>query len=287
MGKYTPEKMLIDTELDEIGRNKSLNRFKNESQVNFKDRIYLSTIKPPRPNIDYYSFATSNHLNLFQKKIFSIELVDNLVDPEDLPRIEILGNSLEVWRKKSEKSVIRIHFDNPEYRFMKDIKKALESLDFLKVKTWDYEDFMESKNLIQKNSDRIESEIFLRSSQLQVLGKKYIENYATNNPIASYIKKNSKEEITKDGEYYLDKINGLLYTNVENKGFATIMYQEFPFVIEWSPVKIIEVNDESCRSLFYKEQIDAEGKPRLTELSSYGAENINKILEDNRLYWDK
>lgn len=287
MSKYTAEKMLIDTELDEIGRNKSLNRYKNESQVNFKDRIYLSSIKPPRPNIDYYSFATSNHLNLFQKKIFSIELVDKLINPEDLPKIEILGNSMKVWREQSQEPVLMIHFDNPEYRFMKDLKAALERLDFLKIEAWDYEDFMETKNLIQKGSSKIESEIFLRSSQLQILGKKYIENYATNNPIASYIEKNSKEEIGKDGEYYLDKINGLLYTNVENKGFATIMYQDFPFILEWSPVKIIEVNDESCKSLFYKEQVDEEGNLRLTELNSYGAENINKILKDNRLYWDK
>lgn len=287
MSKYTTERMLIDTELDEIGRNKSLNRFKNESQVNFKDRIYLSSIKPPRPNIDYYSFATSNHLNLFQKKIFSIELVDELINPEDLPKIEILGNSIEVWREQSQESVLMIHFDNPEYRFMKDLKAALERLDFLKIEAWDYEDFMETKNLIQKKSSKIESEIFLRSSQLQILGKKYIESYVTNNPIASYIKKNSKEEIEKDGDYYLDKINGLLYTNVENKGFATIMYQDFPFIVEWSPVKIIEVNDESCKSLFYKEQVNEEGNLRLTELNSYGAKNINKILEDNRLYWDK
>lgn len=287
MSKYTQEVMLIDTELDEIGRGKSLNRFVGETQINFKDRIYLSTIKPPRPNIDYYTFASCNHMNLFQKKIFSIELVDSVLDPNSLPRIEILGNSIEIWRKQNEDSVLKIHFDNPKYRFMKDLKNALEKLDFIKVELFEYEDFLETKNLLQKNSDRINSEIFLVQSQIQIFNQKYIDNYSTNNPIASYIEKNSKEEIASDGEYFLDKINGLLYTNVENKGFATIMYQDFPFIVEWSPIKILELNDESCKSLFYKNQINEEGKPYLNELNSYGAKNINEILKDNRLYWDK
>jgi hypothetical protein len=287
MSKYKQEKMLIDTELDEIGRHKSLNRFQNESLVNFKDRIYLCGLNSPIPNLKYYTFATNNHLNLFEKKLFEIHLIDALINKDDLPRVEIKGNSIEVWKEKSKESVLKIYFDDPKYKFLKDIKKEIESLNFLEIKLIDYYEYYESKNLKQGFSDAYLSAIPLRLSKFQDFEVKYIEEYLTNNPVISLNEKQSVEQIVEDGDFYLDKINGALHTHQENKGFANIIYQNFPFTVVWSPVKIIEMNDESAKSLFYEKQIDEEGKEKLTLLNSYGADHINRILEDNRLYWEK
>ena len=47
------------------------------------------------------------------------------------------------------------------------------------------------------------------------------------------------------------------------------------------------MNDESTKRLFYENQINNEGNEELNLLNSYGANHINRILEDNRLYWEK
>lgn len=287
MSEYKQERMLIDTELDELGRKKSLNRLQNESLVNFKDRIYLCTLNPPLPNLDYYTFATNNHLNLFEKKLFEISLIESKINENDLPRIEIKANSIEIWKEKSKDSVLKIYFSDPEYRFVKNVRAKIETLDFVTVEDLDYDEYLESRNLKQSFSDRYISAFPLRNSKIQIFDIKYIENYHTNNPIVSQVSKNSVEDIRLPGDFFLDKINGLLYTEEENKGFANILYQGFPFTIVWSPVKIIEMNDESAKRLFYDNQINSEGERELSLLNSNGANHINRILEDNRLYWEK
>jgi hypothetical protein len=287
MSEYKQKKMLIDTELDELGRRKSLNRLEDESLINFKNRIYLCSLNDPSPSINYYTFATNNHLNLFEKKVLEISLIDSMINENDLPRIEIKANSLEIWKEQSKESVLKIYFDNPEFKFLKDIKLEIEKLNFLTVSNLDYEEHLESKNLKQKFSDAYFSAFPLKLSKYQDFEIKYIEDYYTNNPIISLYQKESKEEIAKDGDYFLDKINGKLHTAQENKGFANITYQNFPFTIVWSPVKIIELNDESAKSLFYDKQIAPEGISKLNLLNSNGADHINRVLEDNRLYWEK
>lgn len=287
MSEYEQKKMLIDTELDELGRRKSLNRLEEESLVNFKDRIYLCSLNDPAPNIDYYTFATNNHLNLFEKKVLEIFLIDSMINQNDLPRIEIKSNSLEIWKERSKDSVLKIYFDDPKFKFLKDIKLEIEKLNFVTVESLDYEEYLESSNLKQSNSDGYLSAFPLKLSKFQDFEIKYIEDYYTNNPVISLYEKQSKEDIQKDGDYYLDKVNGKLHTNQENKGFANISYQNFPFTIVWSPVKIIELNDESAKSLYYNKQINPEGMLELNLLNSNGANHINRVLEDNRLYWEK
>ena len=287
MSEYKQEKMLIDTELDEIGRHKSLNRLKNESLVNFKNRIYLCGLNPPMPNIRYYTFATNNHLNLFEKKLFNISLKDEMINENDLPRVEMKANSIEIWKESSQASVLKIYYDDPKYQFVKNIKEEIEKLNFLTLEIIDYEEYLESKNLKQEISDNYLSAFPLTLTKMQDFKIRYIEEYHTNNPVISLNEKNSSDDLQEDGDYYLDKINGRLYTYQQNKGFANIIYQNFPFTVVWSPVKIIEMNDESAKRLFYENQIDSEGNEELNLLNSYGANHINRILEDNRLYWEK
>ena len=287
MTKYVQESMLIDTQIDEIGRTKCLNRLNEEDILNFKDRVYLCNTITPKSTLNYYNFALNNHLNLFQKKVFRIFLNDSMINVNDLPRIEIKANSIEVWKEQSKESVLFLHFRDEKYKFLYQIKEALESLDFLTIETIDYEPYLYSKNLKQDSSDGHTASIFLKDSKLQVLDQKYIERYNTNNPLVSYIEKESKEDVSAPGEYYLDKLNGFLYTFDANKGFANISFQDFPFIMEYNPAHIFEMNDESIEKVLYNKQIDEEGKEVFTKLNSYGSNLINRILEDNRMYWDK
>jgi len=287
MSKYKQQEMLTDTQLDEIGRTRSLNRFKNESKVSFKDRIYLSNIVSPAPILDYYTFALNNHLGLFQKKIFKIELIDSEINKNDLPRIEIKANSIEIWKEKSKDSVLFMNLRDEKFKFLINIKNALSKLNFIKVTDIDYDPYLYSKFLKQNSSDGYKGSILLQDSKLQDLDQKYIEAYNTNNPIASYKEKASSGDLIESGDFFLDKVNGLLYTFDENKGFATILYQSFPFYIEYSPAHIFELNDESLTKVMYNKQIDEEGSEVFTSLNSYGSNLINEVLKDNRMYWDK
>ena len=287
MTKYKQNELLLDTEMDEIGRRHSLNRYLNESKYNFKQRVHLSTLNNPKPVLSYYNFALNNHLNLFEKKVFKISLNDNLIDIEDLPRIEVDSTFLKVWRNKSKDPVLVLNLHSKEYKFLKNIKEALNKLNFLSVETIDYDESWYSKNLVIQNTDGFISQYYLQTSQIQNFDIKYIEKYMTNNPITTLYRKNSIDDLVEDGDYYLDKLNGFLYTRIENNGFSDIMYQEFPFFLVWSPAKIFELNDKSIDFLIKDKQVNEDGVEDNSVLNSYGASLINKVLEDNKIYWDK
>lgn len=287
MTKYKQQELLLDTEMDELGRRVSLNRFTNESKFNFKNRVYLCTLNNPRPTLDYYTFALNNHLNLFQKKIFKISLIDSLIDVEDLPRLEVDGVFLRVWKNMSKDPVLEINLHSEKYKFLSNVKQALETLNFLTVETIDYNSDYYSKNLIQSNSDGFLSQVYLETSEVQRFDIKYIEKYMTNNPITTLYGKQSTDDLNIMGDYYLDKLNGILYTSVENNGFADIMYQDFPFYLEWSPAKILELNDKSIDTITKDKQVNEDGEEVHTVLNSYGSNLINRVLEDNKIYWDK
>ena len=287
MSKYQQKEMLIDTQLDEIGRTRSLNRFKNESKVSFKDRIYLSNTVHPAPILSYYNFALNNHLGLFQKKVFRIDLIDSKINEKDLPRIEIKANTIEVWKEKSKESVLFLNLRDEKYKFLINVKEALSVLDFIKLTDIDYSPYLYSKSLSQGTTDAYKGSVVLKDSKLQDLGVKYIESYNTNNPIVSFKEKTKTEDIALSGDFYLDRKNGLLYTFDENKGFASIMYQQFPFYIESSPALVFELNDETLDKVMYNEQINEDGVKVFSSLNSYGSNLINEVLQDNRMYWDK
>ena len=286
MTKYKQEVLLLDTEFDEIGRRYSLSRFQEESISNFRDRIYLSTLNPPKPTYEYYNFAINNFLNLFQKNIFKISLIDSHINIEDLPRVEVTPIYLIIWKEQSKEPVLKLNLYSKEYKFLKDVKVAIETLSFLELEVFkDYDPYAYSKNIFQQNSDGLLTQVFLEVSQFQNLGVRYIEKYLTNNPLVSLNKKDSQEELSEDGDFYLDKKEGLLYTYQENTGFAEIRYQTFPFHIGWGPVNFFEFNHEDVDFLTKDKQVDIDGNENHTVLNSYGGNIINRILEDNKIYW--
>lgn len=287
MNKYKQEKILVDTQLDEIGRHKSLNRMEKESQVDFKDRVYLCSLNPPRPTLGYFNFAINNSLCLIQKKMFKVHLEESKINPMDLPKIEIKANTLEVWKEQSKDSVLFLNLREEKYKHMKAVKESLEMLDFLSIELIDYEPYLLSKNLAQSSSGGYVANFLLEESGFQNLETKYIKKYSTNNPIISISEKSSVEDLNEDGDYFLDRINGYLYTHIENRGFASFSFENFPFTFVFNPVNINEMNDPTMDSLIYEKQIDEEGKEIDLNLTSKGAELINQILKDNRMYWDK
>ena len=84
--------------------------------INFKNRIYLNTINKPKPTLGYYNFALNNYLNLFEKKVFKISLVDTLIDIDDLPKVEVDSTFLRVWKNKSKDPVLMINLHSKKYK---------------------------------------------------------------------------------------------------------------------------------------------------------------------------
>lgn len=285
MPSYTQTVMLVDTQLDELGRQKSLNRLQDEPMNSFRDRVYLSGLNPPRPVLDYYNFSVNNNLGLFQKKILKIELDENLIDEDDLPRIEIESNMLKVWENQSQDPVLEIYFNDPNYKFVKDVIAALQTLNFLVVTSLDSDDYDYSRNIQKSSSDSYRSEFLLRKSKMQKLGVKYIDFFNTNNPILMQNEEANADSLTEDGDYFLDKTNGILYTYGENAGVASFGFQSFPFYMIYNPANILELSDESMNEIIYDNVIMEDETTSRLRLNSQGAQYINQILEDNRMYW--
>jgi hypothetical protein len=285
MKKYTQRKVLIDTVLDEGGRHTGLNRLKSESSDKYRDRLRKVNSLYPISTMEYLNFNLSNRLNLEDRVVFNISLVENQIDLDDLPKIEVDAVYLKVWKNKSKDPVLT--FNLIENKFMSSLKAELQQLNFLAIESADYDDELRCRNIVNSNTEGYREGVRFAPNGMHRLGEKYITSFISNNPIFTENSKASVEDLTDPGDYFLDKLNGILYTSQEFDGFGTFFYEKFPFELKWNSIKLYELNDRSIDYLIRDEVLVEPGVTERKALNSFGSMLINKTLEDTLIYWDK
>ena len=285
--KYTQNKIMLETTLDEIGKRKSLNRVLNEGAESYKSRLKVNNYTYPKSTLAYYNQNLTNRLVLSQKELFEIALVESEIDKDDLPKIEIDAVFFRLWKNRSKEPVLEFNLHLEENKFMSSLRAALAGFSFISISDIEYEEEDRCKNLLIGNTERYIEQVRLANSSFHRLGKKYITKMGSTNPIFMENSKTSIEELKEEGDYYLDKINGLLYLYRNMDGFCTLFYEEFPYILRWSPIKSYELNDKSIDYIIKDTEIDTEGKETHSLINSFGGMLVNKTLEDTMLYWGK
>lgn len=285
--KYSLKKLLVDTQLDDIGLKKSLVRFENESMSSYRNRIVKSAKNPPKSNTKYYNLSTNNFLNTNSSCCFRIHLVDSELDPKDLPRVVIDSNSLKVWKHRSKDPVVSINLKDKKFKFLKNVKEVLESLTFLEIEILDYDEYLLSEYLLQVDSTEYVAKNVEPDSKVIRLDEKYIVEFLLGNGFAALVEKDSFEALSVPGDYYIDRLNGIVYTYSINNGFGDVVFENFPLNINFGEAKIFIINEESFQDLMYDKQVNEQGYEENLELNNYGAYVVNQILIDNRIYWGR
>lgn len=292
MSEYVGRKYQFPVSLDEIGINAGLLRLKEESLEDYRRRINLQVKDMPNPTKDSV-FSTSNRtVGLFEKNLLKISLVTNsegiVIAPD--PRIEIKATSFKIWSDWNGGANVpelstKISLREGAF-FMKDLLPLLSDLPFINVEVLDeYEDYLKTSNLKICTTDSVTPNIALSSSRLnKIWTKKFIKAHFSNQIVYSK-EVNSIEEMSKEGDYYINYDLGYIYSYSPGAGDVSVDYSEFPFYLKWQPVKAIEINDETLNELTRDYLVDDDGKSKRLLLNSYGAKITNKILKESPINW--
>lgn len=285
--KYKQQGVMLETTLDEIGKRKSLKRIDGEGAESFKKRLKINNKNPPNPSLKYYNTNIANRLAVSENVVFQIELVEDQIDKDDLPKIEIDAVFFRLWKNRSKEPVLEFNLHLEENKFMYTLREALLQFPFILVREIEYEGEERCKELMISSSEGYVEGVRFANSNFHNLGKKYITKMSTGNPIFTEVSKDSVEEVKEEGDYYLDKINGYLYLYRSLDGFSTLFYEDFPFEVKLCGVKCYELNDKSIDYIIKDTEINEKGEKVHSLINSFGGMLVNKTLEDTRLYWGK
>jgi hypothetical protein len=292
MSKYTGKKYQFPVPLDEVGINAGIIRLKDESLDDYRRRVNVQVKDMPTPRKESVLSTANRATGLFEKNLLKISLVidsDGIAIVAD-PRIEIKAISFKVWSDWSgganaPELNTKISLREGAF-FMKDLLPLLSGLPFLNVEVLDeYEDYLKTSNLKICNTDSVTRAIALSSSRLNKLWTgKFSRAYFTNQQVYSK-EVNSIDELTEEGDYYINYDRGYIYSFSPGGGDVSVDYSEFPFYLKWQPVKAVEINDETLIELTRDYLIDDDGKSKRLLLNSYGATIANKILKQSPINW--
>ena len=152
--------------------------------------------------------------------------------------------------------------------------------------------YMKSWNLKYGNSDRLEFNYPLKAMKMNRFYhdngefKKYIHNCLFTSPFLFSTEKESHEEVSASGDYYIDYDNGILFSYTNGGGLISFEYREFPYKLVYQPVKVLPFEDHDMHHLKKDYLIsDETGERERISLSSYGAKVTNSVLKAYPLQW--
>lgn len=276
------EKFLIGTSLDEIGMRYTLKRFKNEDIYDFKRRVDFVTKSSPKNNFDSFSSYSNISLGMMEKNIIKIGKVTDSISF----RFKVDSCFIYLYKVTQNEVVLdqKINY-NEEIRYVKDLLKILDNIDYINYELPLEEDisYLDIFNLRIQDSLKYAEKVFL-NGKVNDTKLKNILNVKSNKKGILVDKKNSFSEVIAEGDYYIDHNNGIIFNYISGPFSADISYYQDPFYIKWQPVKTYLFNDPSIDTLT-KDNLLIEGELQRSKLNREGNQIVNSILEIDPLYW--
>lgn len=292
MSIYTNIKNIpLPNGLDELGLRFGLVRFQDETLDTFRRRINAIISNEPSSTEDSLFENLSINVGLFPTLVFVIDLVlDNDVPIAEDPYIEITSSYFRAYNNYTENEIdIEVNIiDREDAWFLSSIKEAIDASDYFNIEIIDDSyTFKKSKNLRFCNTKRIRTISSLANNSVNNLEVTNIANFYPENIGVFLNEKNTLDDLTSDGDFYIDYYNGIIFSYSFASGFAVVEYQEFPFNLYWEPVKAYPLKDSDTKYMFFNEEIQSDGTVDNTKLNSQGAFIYNKILAANPLGWGR
>ena len=135
------------------------------------------------------------------------------------------------------------------------------------------------------NTDNARHLIRTAISSQQVLPHQNIRDIRFENQLIFKNLKDSISEVAESGDYYVDFINGVVYSHDEADGYMSYTYRDFPFDLVWQPVRAYPYNDSDLDLRHKDLLIDEDGVERNLLLNHEGAMIANQVLRIHPLGW--
>ena len=289
MGTYVPQELLLPVGLDEVGLRLALERLPEEPLSDYRKRLTLEIRDPSDPTQESIVRSTNRKVGQFELPVFEIDLiVDSNEEPLAVdPYIEITSTYLRAYND----------YDNSELEFelalhqgarwLVDIVTAFASSAYFSLTILDdYSAYLRADHLRYGNTNKFRhGKQLFHSYQNSLLDRHVKEMWFANLTVFQELK-DSREDVTQDGDYWLDLTDGVIISYSTQKGSCSYSYRAFPYTCYWQPVRVLPGNDTDL-DYIHKDFLvaDETGLEEPLLLNSQGAEIFNRILIKHPLGW--
>jgi hypothetical protein len=94
----------------------------------------------------------------------------------------------------------------------------------------------------------------------------------------------SPGDLAETGDFAVDYENGIIFSNDLQHGYVNYDYANFPFILWWQPVRVLELNDSDI-DLLIKDKLNTDAGEECLRLNWKGTQYINELAEVYPLEW--
>jgi hypothetical protein len=293
----TPTSKSIVNNFDYIGDIVSLKRLDNETNANYKKRIWDVNVHHGGPDYEGVLNNIGRELGMLREKTLTIDLkLDSAGQPiAPNPRVDILANKVVLysdWRPGGVTEVIdreiRTYQLGDVGYYLDDLVTAInQSNYFSAVVEQGIRSNLISSTLVRTSSDRQVADNYIHTDNFIELDY----NYIVQGSLAFSEKGVFETEVTgtlsADGEYSVNYVLGevLSYTLPSGIGFCSYHTAAFPLVIDSLPVQLFSFQDDNFQyELFEKQTLDS-GEQINSLPTAEGSEIYHQLFMNTEVFW--
>jgi len=296
--EYTgkPTSKNVVNHFDLISDIVSLKRLDGETNVDFKQRTMDVAIHPDGGTYDGVINGITRALGYAREHAITITLkLDSAGDPlARNPRVEILANKVILYHDyradgtQNIDDTIRTFKPEDTGYFLDDLITEINtSVYFSATIIAGMRANMHSTNLLQENSDVYVQGDLIRSDSISYLSQQYL----VEDSLVFDEDKPFRTEVlvtpASDGEYKIDRINGRIYVYTIPQGNLGVSYHaaNFPFKVDYSPVKIYTLQDDDFQYELFKHETLDSGDETNTLPNQEGSEIFHQLFKETEVFW--
>lgn len=291
MGVYNPVRVLLPNGLDEVGVGLGLFRFENEHLSDYRRRLLLEARKPSGPTQDAFIDSINRKVGQFETPVLEIDVIrdSNGNALADDPHVEVTSAFLKAY-VDYENDVLDFEINlKTDGKWLKDVKAAFDTSTYYSATVIDVDyEYKKSLKLKVGSSGNHRAEQRLFSRFVNSLGRKFIRNFRANNTIVFGRPVASASVINAEGEYFIDRENGVVFSYDVQDSFVSYDYEVFPHKLMWQPIRAYTYNDSDIDHLHKDNLIDDKTGLEVPQLlNPDGARVANVVLDAHGLEWDE
>ena len=293
MGTYTPVQIEAADGLDEIGLRFSMARLQGETLANFRRRLILESRSRSGPSEREFIQSINSRVAEFEVPVFDITLdLDSNDEPlAPDPFLEVTSTHIRAYSDQANGTIdVEVDFtDRSNGLWLRDIKTAFDASSFFSIAVLDTDyTYKRSMQLRFGDSARYVGRQVLLQRFVNDLGKtsKNLTSFRVDDTTVFAVEQDTVAAVTEDGDYYVDYLNGTVFTYTLQAGIASYAYQEFPYRLYWAAVRAYPYNDDDLKHLHKDDLIsDETGAAAPSMLNSLGARIANTVLAAHPIEW--
>ncbi len=291
MAVYTPVEFSIPTGLDELGLKLGMNRLESESLGDYRRRLLLEARDRSGPTEEQFIRSLGRKVGKFDTEVFEIDLIlDGNSDPLAVDAyIEITSTHLRVYEDFTNKILdFEVDLTNRTTGwFLREVNTAFTASTFFSIVVKDLNHTFKRANKLRfENTNKVvQGEYLFRSrvtkfKQPLLIDIHFSDLSTFRNSVAT------KALVVADGDYHVDKRNGVVFSHGFAAGFAVYTHRAFPFKMYHQAVRAFPYNDPDVVFATHDTLTsDTTGLSVNTNLNSHGARLADIVYDVHPLTW--